>query len=146
MLLEARLMLSVGKRVWLDTALHTAGDEGSALTFRTDGIMIALEVARLVKGGSGRVNMRYRHALSDDVLARLPGTSCALAAGRAQPPAAGRLERHLVAVIARSRPARLLGARVLSANRCTRGPDDRDGVEGLPQRGYADGQARDDPS
>ena len=81
-LLEARLMLSVGKRVWLDTALHTAGDEGSALTFRTDGIMIALEVARLVKGGSGRVNMRYRHALSDDVLAMLPGTSCDL------PPAA----------------------------------------------------------
>lgn len=78
-LLEARLMVSVGKRVWVDTVLRPAAAD-SPLTFTGDGIAIDFDVADMVTDGYGRVQVQVRHPLSDDVLARLPARSCDLAA------------------------------------------------------------------
>ena len=67
-----RLLLSVGKFPIVNTDLREPARGGAALTLGEDGLRIALDVARLMEGGSGSVVVHYRIALAPTVLAQLP--------------------------------------------------------------------------
>ncbi len=83
--LPNQLLLSAGTSVIVDTRLEPQPEAAAALRFDHNGIRVTFDVASVVGGGSGSVELHYRLALSASLLARLPpapfGASIAHPAG-----------------------------------------------------------------
>lgn len=72
-ILPRRLLASIGRYVIVDSDF--GGQNGQAdLDLTVDGVRISFDVASVVTGGSGTVEVRYRLALDPALLAQLPQT------------------------------------------------------------------------
>ena len=68
-----RVLASVGKRVILDGDLRAPATGRQTLRFAEDGLRVAFDVATLIEGGSGSVEVQFKLAIEPAVLAQLPG-------------------------------------------------------------------------
>jgi hypothetical protein len=70
-ILPNRLMLGVGKHVIVDAAIDPTTQAPATLTLAEDGIRISFDVANVINGGSGAMEVQYRLRLSSAVLGQL---------------------------------------------------------------------------
>jgi hypothetical protein len=77
-ILPGRLLASIGKYVILDTDFRADGGQ-QELALSGDGVRIKLDVASMLHGGSGSVEVHYRIPLVASVLSQLPVTNCRVA-------------------------------------------------------------------
>jgi hypothetical protein len=81
-----RLLAAVGPYVILDHDFASSGREGQTLTLAADDIRLALDVASVLEGGSGHIELDYRAALDPGELAQLPTAPVAVAVSDAVGP------------------------------------------------------------
>jgi len=70
-ILPGRLLASVGKYLIVDSAFGADGGR-QQLTLSSDGLRIKFDVASVLAGGSGSVQLYYRVALEESLLSQLP--------------------------------------------------------------------------
>jgi hypothetical protein len=73
-ILPGRLLASIGTHVIMDTALPPGGGK-QELVLSSDGVRIAFDVASVLRGGTGSVEVHYKLALDETVLSQLPAAS-----------------------------------------------------------------------
>lgn len=83
--LPGRLLAAMGSRSIADTDFGQPHHPNATLAIASDGVRITLEVADVLPGGSGSVEVHYRLSLDDAVIARLPAPSCPVALSNAVP-------------------------------------------------------------
>jgi hypothetical protein len=71
-----RVLASVGRDPILDTDFGDTARDAPMLTLAEDGIRITFNVAQMLDGGSGSIEVHYRLALDSAALAQLPSRSC----------------------------------------------------------------------
>jgi hypothetical protein len=69
-ILPGRLLASIGTHVILDTALPPGGGQ-QELAVSSDGVRITFDVASVLRGGSGSVEVHYKLPLGEPVLSQL---------------------------------------------------------------------------
>jgi len=80
-ILPGRLLASIGNYVIVDTRLDGGGMQELALA--EDGVRIRFDVATVLSGGSGSVEVRYKLPIDASVLAALPTLTCPVALSHA---------------------------------------------------------------
>jgi hypothetical protein len=83
--LPGRLLASVARHVILDTEFAPDAEGDQQITVAEDGIRIAFDVATVIDGGSGSVDVHFRIPLTSSVTAQLPSTPCAVSLSNALP-------------------------------------------------------------
>jgi len=81
-MLPDRMLASIGTRVILDTRFH-GSDGKQQLALAEDGVRISFDVATVLSGGSGSVDVHYRLPIDASVLAMLPALTCQVALSHA---------------------------------------------------------------
>lgn len=73
-----RVLTAIGDRVVVDSALHDADRPTARLSLAEDGVRIGFDVADVLEGGAGTVEVHYRVGISAASLAGLPALACAV--------------------------------------------------------------------
>ena len=81
-LLPDRMLASIGKYVILDTDFTDRGG-GQRVVVDGTGVLVTFDVASVVTGGAGSVEVRYRLPLDATILSQLPATECSVALSNA---------------------------------------------------------------
>ncbi len=79
-----QLLASLGDKVILDTDFSPPDRQDGALAIADDGLRITFDVARVLAGGSGSVELHYRLRLDAATIAQLPRASCPVALSEVQ--------------------------------------------------------------
>ena len=74
-ILPDRMLASIGTRVILDTHFDASNGK-QQLALAGDGVRISFDVATVLSGGSGSVDVHYRLPIDASVLASLPALTC----------------------------------------------------------------------
>jgi hypothetical protein len=80
-----RLLASLGSHPIVDTFLRETDTGDATLTLAQDGVRITLNVADVLDGASGTVEIHYRVALDPPTLAGLPSHPCPVSLTNAAP-------------------------------------------------------------
>jgi hypothetical protein len=84
-LLPDRLLASIGRHLIVDTDFRPSGHERQTLTLAEDGVHLTMDVADVLKGTTGSVEVHYRVTVPADVLAQMPARSVQVSVHNAGP-------------------------------------------------------------